>query len=145
MFATTLAPTFSSPPSSSPVISVRDAVYEYETVGTLHSQTHADTQDTVEHQTTRQRKNINYNNKDTVEHQTTVISKGFLCQYSLICATQSENTLTQMKEASTIYIQLTPILKMKICKPRSGRVTEKLQMRYLQLFYWVLRKCVIIT
>ena len=52
MHATTLAPTFSSPlPPSLPVISVRDAVYEYETVGTLHSQTHADTQDTVEHQT----------------------------------------------------------------------------------------------
>ena len=47
-----LAPTSSSlPPPSSPVISVRDAVYECETVGTLHSQTHADTQHTVEHQT----------------------------------------------------------------------------------------------
>ena len=46
--------TYSPPPPSLPVISVRDAVYEYETVGTLHSQTHADTQDTVEHQT-RQR------------------------------------------------------------------------------------------
>ena len=45
-----LAP-ISSPPPSSPVISVQDAVYEYETVGTLHSQTHADSQDTVEHQT----------------------------------------------------------------------------------------------
>ena len=57
VFATTLVPTFSSPPPpSSPVVSVRDAVYEYETVGTLHSQTHADTQDTVEDQTTRQPK-----------------------------------------------------------------------------------------
>ena len=57
VFATQLVPTFSSPPPpSSPVISVRDAVYEYETVGTLHSQTHADTQDTVEHQTARQPK-----------------------------------------------------------------------------------------
>ena len=54
-FATPLVPTSSSPPPpSSPVIGVRDAVYEYETVGTLHSQTHVDTQDTAEHQT-RQR------------------------------------------------------------------------------------------
>ena len=49
--ATPLVPTSSSlRPPSSPVISVRDAVYEYETVGTLHSQTHTDTQDTAEHQ-----------------------------------------------------------------------------------------------
>ena len=55
VFATPLVPTSSSlSPPSSPVTSVRDAVYEYETVGTLHSQTHADTQDTAEHQT-RQR------------------------------------------------------------------------------------------
>ena len=56
VFATPLVPTSSSPPPpSSPVICVRDAVYEYETVGTLHSQTHADTQHTAEHQTIRQR------------------------------------------------------------------------------------------
>ena len=60
VFATPLAPTLSSspPPPSLPVISVRDAVYEYETVGTLHSQTHADTQDTAEHQTRRLRHRI---------------------------------------------------------------------------------------
>ena len=56
VFATPLVPTSSSPPPpSSPVISVRDVIYEYGTVGTLHSQTHADTQDTVEYQTIRQR------------------------------------------------------------------------------------------
>ena len=54
VFATPLVPTSSPPPPSSPVISVRDAVYEYEAVGTLHSQTQADTQDTAEHQTIRQ-------------------------------------------------------------------------------------------
>ena len=55
VFATQLASTFPSfPPPSSPVISVWDTVYEYETVGTLHWQTHADTQDTAKHQT-RQR------------------------------------------------------------------------------------------
>ena len=58
VFATPLVPTSSPPPPSSPVICVRDAVYEYETVGTLHSQTDADTQDTVEHQTVRQRQKI---------------------------------------------------------------------------------------
>ena len=52
-----MAPTTSSspPPLFLPVISVRDAVYEYETVGTPHSQTDADTQDTVKHQRRGQR------------------------------------------------------------------------------------------
>ena len=58
VFATPLVPTSSPPPPSSPVISVRDAVYEYEAVGTLHSQTQADTQDTAEHQTIRQKQKI---------------------------------------------------------------------------------------
>ena len=69
VFATPLVPTSSSPPPpSSPVISVRDAVYEYETVGTLHSQTHADTQDTAEHQTVRQRQKTAHINK-SASHQ----------------------------------------------------------------------------
>ena len=62
-----LVPTFSSPPPPSlPVISVWDAVYEYETVDTLHSQTHADTQDTVEHQTIRQRQKKRERTRKTV-------------------------------------------------------------------------------
>ena len=66
--ATPLVPTSSPPPPSSPVISVQDAVYEYETVGTLHTQTHADTQDTAEHRTVRQRQKIAHINK-SASHQ----------------------------------------------------------------------------
>ena len=39
------------------------------------------------------------------------------------------------KHKSTKHVQLTPILKMKICKPRWGRVIEKLQLRYTYSYF----------
>ena len=142
---TTLAPTFSSLlPPSSPVISVWDAIYEYETVGTPHSQTHADTQDTVEHQTTMTGGSDNKTAKNLNKQRVSLLILSHLCN-AIWKYWSSPPPKWKHKTYTLVDI---PILTMKICKPRSGRVIEKLYLRYIYIIWrvrrqygWILHEC----